>query len=136
LGLPSYVTATSPIRKFFDMVTQRQLRAAAGLEKPYTREQIDTIISACEEPMMQVGRIQYRRQRYWLLRYLQGCIGQKEEALVLFKRRDGYVILLQKYMLECRLSGADGVTLRPEDLIQVTIQHVHARNDVITVVLG
>lgn len=136
LGLTAYVTATSPIRRYFDLVTQRQLRAAAGLEEPYTPKQIETIISNSEEPMLQVGRIQYRRQRYWLLKYLQDCIGQKEEALVLFKRRDGYMVLLQKYMLECRLSGADNITLRPEDLVQVTIQHVHARNDVITVVLG
>ena len=136
LGLPSYVTTTSPIRKYFDLVTQRQLRAVSGLEEPYTQNQIEAIIAAAEEPMMQVGRIQYRRQRYWLLKHLQACTGQKEEALVLFKRRDGYIILLQKYMLECRLSGADNITLRPEDLIQVTIQHVHPRNDVITVVLG
>ncbi len=136
LGLPGYVTATSPIRKYFDLVTQRQLRAAAGLEEPYTRQQIDTIIASSEEPLMQVGRIQYRRQRYWLLKHLQERVGQKEEALVLFKRRDGYIILLQNYMFECRLSGADAITLRPEDLIQVTIQHVHARNDVFTVVLG
>lgn len=136
LGLPGYVTATSPIRKYFDLVTQRQLRAASGMEKPYTREQIDQIIQTCTEPMANVGRVQHRRQRYWLLKYLQNCIGDKEEAYVLYKRRDGYMILLKKYMLECRLSGANGITLRPEDLIQVTIQHVHARNDVITVVLG
>jgi len=55
---------------------------------------------------------------------------------VLFKRRDGYVILLPAYMLECSLSGAEGITLRPEDLIQVTLQHANARNDVITVHFG
>ncbi|MGD8845526.1 MAG: ribonuclease catalytic domain-containing protein [Desulfobacteraceae bacterium] len=136
LGLPSYVTATSPIRKYFDLVTQRQLRAASGLEKPYTEEQIEAIITATTEPMSHVGRVQFRRQRYWLLKHLQTRTGQKEEAQVLYKRRAGYMILLQKYLLECPLSGADGVKLRPEDLIQVTIQHVNARNDVITVVLG
>ena len=56
--------------------------------------------------------------------------------MVLSRLRDTYLILLKEYMLECRLSGADAVTLRPEDLIQVTIQHVNARNDVVTVVLG
>jgi exoribonuclease-2 len=136
LGLPGYVTATSPIRKFSDLVTQRQLRAAAGLETPYTREQIDFLIASSEEPLAQVGRIQFRRQRYWLLKYLQTRSGQKEEALVLFKRREGYVILLPSYMLECALSGAEGITLRPEDQIQVTLQHANARNDVITVLFG
>jgi exoribonuclease-2 len=136
LGLPNYVTATSPIRKYSDLVTQRQLRAASGLEKPYTRQEIDAIIAESEEPLGQVGRIQFRRHRYWLLKSLQDRMGQKEEALVLYKKRDGYMILLQNYMLECRLSGAEGFTLRPEDLVQVTIQHVNARNDVLTVVLG
>jgi exoribonuclease II len=133
LGLSSYITATSPIRKFSDLVNQRQLRAASGLEPPYSQEQIDYCIASSEEPLADVGRVQFRRQRYWLLKYLQTRIGQKEEALVLFKRREGYVVLLTNYMLECSLSGAEGIALRPEDLIQVTLQHVNARNDVISV---
>jgi len=36
LGLDAYVTATSPIRKYFDLATQRQIRAVLGLEVPYT----------------------------------------------------------------------------------------------------
>ncbi len=136
LGLDHYVTATSPIRKFSDIVTQRQLRAAFGLEAAYTRSQIDGIIADCEEPLRQVGRIQYRRHRYWLLKHLQGRMGEKMEALVLARKREGYLILLPDYMLECRLSGAESITLRPEDLVQVTVQHVNARNDVLTVVLG
>ncbi len=136
LGLSSYVTATSPIRKYSDLVTQRQLRAASGLETAYSAKEIDTIIAASEETLRLVGRIQYSRHRFWLLKYLETRTGQKEEALVLFKRRDGYMILLQNYMIECRLSGAEGFTLRPEDLVQVTLQHVNARNDVLTVVLG
>jgi exoribonuclease-2 len=32
LGLNVYTTATSPIRKYFDLVTQRQIRAILGLE--------------------------------------------------------------------------------------------------------
>lgn len=136
LGVPSYVTGTSPIRKYSDLITQRQLRAALGLEKPYNQDEIDFLIAALAEPMGGVGRIQYRRHRYWLLKYLEGRIGSKHEAIVLNKRRDGYVILIPEYLLECQLSGAESVTLKPEDLIQVTLQHVNARNDVITVYLG
>ncbi|MDA8137267.1 MAG: RNB domain-containing ribonuclease [Desulfobacteraceae bacterium] len=136
LGVPAYVTCTSPIRKYWDLVTQRQVRAALGLETPYNVKEMEMIIAAMEEPMTTVGRLQMRRNRYWLLKYLEGRIGKKEEAYVLGRRREGYLILLPAYMLECTLSGADHVTLKPEDLIQVTIQHVHARNDVIHVYLG
>jgi exoribonuclease-2 len=136
LGVPAYVTGTSPIRKYSDLITQRQLRAALGLEKPYNRDEIDFLIAALAEPMGAVGRIQYRRHRYWLLKHLESRIGSKQEAVVLHKRRDGYVILIPEYLLECQLSGAANVALKPEDLIQITFQHVNARNDVITVYLG
>lgn len=136
LGLPGYVTCTSPIRKYSDLITQRQMRAALGLEPPYTAGEMDFLIAALEEPIGMVGRIQSRRNRYWLLKYLESRIGKKEEALVLNKRRDGFAVLIPEYMIECHLAGADHVALKPEDLIQVTIQHVNARNDVINVYLG
>ncbi|RJQ84117.1 MAG: RNB domain-containing ribonuclease [Desulfobacteraceae bacterium] len=136
LGVRAYVTCTSPIRKYSDLVTQRQLRAALGLEKPYSQAEIDFLIAALSEPMSIVGRIQMRRHRYWLLKYLESRIGSKLEAVVLNKRREGYVILIPEYLIECMLVGAENITLKPEDLIQVTVQHVNARNEVITVYLG
>ena len=136
LGLPAYVTCTSPIRKYSDLVTQRQLRSALGLGSAYTREEMDLTIAALEQPASVVGRVQFRRHRYWLLKYLETCIGNKKEALVLNKRRDGHAILLPDLMLECILSGADNIKLKPEDLIQVTIQHASARNDILTVYFG
>lgn len=136
LGVSAYATCTSPIRKYTDLVNQRQIRSVLGLEAPYRKEEIDFIISALQEPMAQVGRIQFRRQRYWVLKYMEGRIGKKEEAQVLGRRREGYTILLLNYMLETTLSGAENITLKPEDLIQITIQHVNARNDVLTVYLG
>ena len=83
LGLDAYVTATSPIRKYFDLATQRQIRAVLGLEVPYTVKEIDNIIQMLEAPMSCVSKLQFNRHRYWLLKYLEKRIGQKEEAIVL-----------------------------------------------------
>jgi exoribonuclease-2 len=136
LGLDAYVTATSPIRKYTDMVTQRQVRASLGLENAYTVDQIEEIIQALELPMSQVGRVQYTRHRYWLLKYLESQIGQKEEAIVLNRTRRNYQILLTQYMIECDLPISSGIELKPEDLIQITVQRVNARKDVIQVAIG
>ena len=136
LGLDAYVTATSPIRKYSDLVTQRQIRAAMGLESAYTVEQINEIIQCLELPIRHVGRFQYTRQRYWLLKYLENQVGQKEEAIVLNRTRRNYQILLTQYMLECDLPISSGIELQPEDLIQVTVQRVSARQDVIQVAIG
>ncbi len=136
LGLPAYVTCTSPIRKYTDLVTQRQLRAALGLEPAYTQAEIEALIAALEEPLGLVARTQHRRHRYWLLKYLEGQIGRKEQAVYLGRQRRGQTVMLPAYMLECPLTGADNIALKPEDQFQVTLQHVSARNDVITVCWG
>ena len=136
LGLDAYVTATSPIRKYFDLATQRQLRSVFGLEKPSTREEINDVIQILEQPMRDVAKIQYRRHRYWLLKYLEKQFGQKEEAIVLYKKRNNYQIILKEYMIECELPLSSGIELKPEDLIQVTIQHANARKDVLSVFMG
>jgi exoribonuclease II len=136
LGLNAYVTATSPIRKYFDLVTQRQVRAVLGLEDPYTAEEIDSIVQALEQPMSCVARLQAGRQRYWLLKYLEQRIGQKAEAIVLVRRRISYQLLLTDYMLECDLPGSGTHDLKPEDFVQVTLQKVDARKDLVTLTLG
>ena len=136
LGLNAYVTATSPIRKYFDLATQRQIRSVFGLESPYTVEEVDNIIQLLEEPMSYVAKIQYNRHRYWLLKYLEKHIGQKEEAIVLYKKRNNYQILLTEYLIECELPLSSGISLKPEDLIQVTIQHANARKEVVSVFMG
>ena len=136
LGLDAYVTATSPIRKYFDLVTQRQIRSVFGMEKPSTREEINDIIQILEQPMSHVAKIQYNRHRYWLLKYLEKQIGQKEEAIVLYKKKSNYQIILREYMIECDLPLSSGIDLKPEDLIQVTLQHANARKDVLSVFMG
>jgi len=136
LGLNAYVTATSPIRKYFDLITQRQIRAAFDLEIPYTERDMDSMIHMLEQPMTNILGIQYRRKRYWLLKYLENKTGKKNEAIVLFKRRSNYQVLLPDYMTECSLPVSSSIELRPEDIIQVTIQHANARKDTLSIFLG
>ena len=136
LGLEEYVTATSPIRKYFDLVTQRQIRAVLGLGTAYSADEIAQLIQTLELPMSQVTRTQFRRHRYWVLKYLESRVGQPEEAIILYRKKNSYLILLTDYMLECDLPAPETTRLNPEDLIQVRIQRVHARKDVLSVYLG
>ncbi len=136
LGLNAYVTATSPIRKYFDLVTQRQIRSAFGLETPYTADEIDQAIISLEQPMSTVMQMQNRRKRYWLLKYLEGKVGEREQAIVLQRRKGHYLVLIPEYLIECALPAGGGHDLKPEDVIRVTIQHVDARKDVFSVFLS
>lgn len=133
LGLDAYITATSPIRKFFDLITQRQIRAALGLERPYTAEEIGNLMQRLEQPMTAVSRVQHHRNYYWLLRYLESRVGERTEAVVLQRRRNGYQVLLTDFMVECDMPVSAGRTLKPEEVIEVTIQNVNARKGLLSV---
>ena len=136
LGLEAYTTATSPIRKYLDLITQRQIRSILGLEAAYTPEEVQGLLQDLEPRLSSVARIQQGRQRYWTLKYLETKIGDKEEAVVLDSFANDYSVLLPDYLLECRLPKTSGTKIKPQDLVQVTIQHVSARNNTISIFFG
>ena len=131
LGVKAYVTATSPIRRYHDLLTQRQLKAVLGMARPYSRQGLDEILQAIAIPIANTGRVQGARKRYWLIKYLEGMRGSSFDGLVLDCHRDHYNILLKEFMLEARLP-ASGIKLKHGDLIQVTIQHADARRNQLT----
>ncbi len=131
LGVNAYVTATSPIRRYHDLLTQRQIKAVLGLGKAYSIQELDDILQAIAIPMANTGRVQGARKRYWLTKYLEGMRGASFEGLVLDCHRDHYTVLLKEFMLEARLPSS-GFKLKHGDLIQVTVQHADARRNQLT----
>ncbi len=136
LGVDAYTTATSPIRKYSDLVSQRQIKACLGMGKPYTIEEIDWIISSLEVPLTHASLVTSRRIRYWLLKHLERRIGQRLEAIVLDSRGDGYTVLLPEYLMESRIPASRNITLRPQDIVQVVVQHADARNDRLSLMIS
>jgi len=135
LGLDAYVTATSPIRRYHDLVTQRQIRAILGLEEPYSQAEVTRITQMLDTPISNVGKIQFNRRKYWLLKYLESRIGEKTPGLVLERRRNSFTVLLTDYMLEYSLP-ASGLKLKPQDTITMVIQHANARKDSFSVFIS
>jgi len=128
LGVKAYATATSPIRRYHDLLTQRQIKAVLGFGKPYSSMELEEILQSISIPMANVGRIQGARKRYWLIKYLETMRGSSYEALVLDCHRDHYNILIKELMLETRMPPS-GIKLKTGDIIQVTIQHADARRN-------
>ncbi len=81
LGLSPYTTVTSPIRRYVDLVVQRQLAAILkGDPPPFSPNDLENILSQCEEAASQAAQMEQARQRYWLLRYLEQKEGKRLEA--------------------------------------------------------
>ncbi|RLB92865.1 MAG: ribonuclease II [Deltaproteobacteria bacterium] len=128
LGVKAYVTATSPIRRYHDLLAQRQIKAIFGYDKAYTKDELETIIQMIAPAIANAGRVQASRKRYWIIKYLESKKRTAYEALVLDCHRDHYNVLIKEFMLEAKLPPS-GIKLKNGDIVQVTIQHADARRD-------
>ena len=121
LGLGAYTQASSPIRRYADLVTQRQFTATlSGVPVPYGREELLQILAAAEAAEQEIRAIEDRSTNYWLLEYLARYKrGESLAAVVLDPKGN---IELQDYYLRGRVSGP--VKLRPGEMVDVRIETI------------
>jgi exoribonuclease-2 len=137
LGLPCYTFATSPIRRYLDLVIHRQLLAVVSGHPPvYRPEDLEQILSTIEPAMRRAGQMKTRRLRYWLLKHLAARVGQKLEALVLDKTPHRYRLMLPDILLELFMTAPANVKLSPGDTVLVRLDRVNPREDQIKVSLA
>ncbi|MBW1649644.1 MAG: RNB domain-containing ribonuclease [Deltaproteobacteria bacterium] len=131
LGAEVYITATSPIRKYYDLINQRQIRAVFGLETPYTNAEIKNIIYYLAKPMNNVSKIQQDRNRYWLLKYLETKTGEQVKGLAMGKIYNNYTVLLTEYMIICNIPVSHSYLLRQDEQVTVIISYVNAFKNIL-----
>lgn len=66
LGLPAYVQATSPIRRYGDLLVQRQLRSLQDGRPPLQEAELAPLLQELEDPLRQGQQISRDDQRHWL----------------------------------------------------------------------
>lgn len=136
LGLAPYTTVTSPIRRYADLVVQRQLAALIrGNPPPYGREEMEQISAQCDELTTQAGQMEQARQRYWLLRYLESRRGEETQGLVLGRFGQKVQILLTEYMVEVSLPSAVAGWLQEGQEVQLRIVRARPLEDELRVEL-
>lgn len=72
LGLDAYLQGTSPIRRYVDLINQRQilhhLRTGNGL---YSSEELLKLLYETDQPLERASAVTKETRRFWLLRYLE-----------------------------------------------------------------
>jgi exoribonuclease II len=127
LGLNAYTQASSPIRRYADLVTQRQFTAVlGGLPVPYGREELLQILATAEAAEQEIRALEDRSTNYWLLKYLEKY--KKEESLTAVVLDQKGNIELQDYYLRSKLPGT---TKQPGETINVRVDTIDpAKGDV------
>jgi exoribonuclease-2 len=134
LGLTPYSTFTSPIRRYLDLIVQRQLRSALlDHEKSYSEEDLKSVIVDTEMNQSRINLLQDQRQKYWLLKYLQDKVGETLTALVVRKMVNRTELLLSDYLFETSIPSSSADSLTPGTTITVKLEQALPRSGVIRV---
>jgi len=127
LGLSAYTQASSPIRRYADLVTQQQFTAfLRGKPVPYDREELLRILANAEASEQEIRSIEDRSTNYWILEYLsREKMGHPMNAVVL--DRKGNIELEESYLRGKLQSGNTGGTGsdEPGSVISVMIDTIH-----------
>lgn len=103
LGLEIYAQATSPLRRYLDLVVHQQLRVhLRGDEVLGTREVLERI-GAYASVVGSVRRTERMARRHWTLVYLAQCAEWRGEGILVEKRRQRGVVVVPDLDLEARL---------------------------------
>ncbi|MCA9520373.1 MAG: RNB domain-containing ribonuclease [Myxococcales bacterium] len=84
LGIDAYLQATSPLRRYPDLLLHYQLKAwLRGEAPPLGAEEMQSIGKQVEQLQEVHGRLEREARRYWTLRYLESRIGSHHNATVI-----------------------------------------------------
>ncbi len=132
MGLPAYTTFTSPIRRYLDLVTIRQLSALLdGVMPPYNEPDLEDLCQSLAPLLRAHNQLRFRRHRYWLLKYLAQHPDREWEALVLDRLHDRFSLVLLETMLRAASPKLDASALTPGQRIKVRTTRIDPRDDVL-----
>lgn len=133
LGLETYTQATSPIRRYSDLLTHFQLKAhLRGEVLPFSAEQLKEVMMTVSSITQEVTMVERQTNRYWALEYLRRQPDEIWEATVLMWLREDSglaLILLEDLGLQLPMLFKRSVKLGEQLLVKVF--HADPHKDVI-----
>lgn len=136
LGLPLYITATSPLRRYTDLLMQRQIKSALNAgEPPLDSEELDLILSEISYRLDRAAILERERLRYYFLKFLSTKKDQEFELIVLHRFPRFYLAQITDYGFNAALLTASNNNLTAYDRVVGKIEKVNPRADRLTMTL-
>jgi exoribonuclease-2 len=125
LGLNSYTTITSPIRRFLDLVMQHQLsHMLHGRGILFSGEECKTFAGIIQQKLGRANALRQQRHRYWILRYLESKEGQRLNALVVGVGPKRVNLLLCDCLFDIDLPPNPTFPVEPGDTVRIRLARV------------
>ena len=133
LGLDVYTNVSSPIRRYLDLVIQRQIRNFL-INQPlaYDKEALGKIRISIDPVLKDLERVKRNRIRYWIQKYLLQHTGETFSALILDTMKNRYRILLPDFLLVAEMRREDGQGFSPGQRIMAKVKKADPWNDLLS----
>jgi len=123
LGVDAYCHATSPIRRYLDLINQRQIHAhLTDQPPPYDEQRLEEIRLFADPTLKKLGLIKRNRLRYWVLKFLSLHPDKALKALVLDELKSKYRVVLMDFLMIAEMKRKDGVILSQGQQIVVKVK--------------
>ncbi|MFC1884577.1 ribonuclease catalytic domain-containing protein [Thermodesulfobacteriota bacterium] len=132
LGLDLYTHATSPIRRYLDIVAQRQVKGfLAGGQPDYDRKDLENMIILIAPALRELDMVKRNRLRYWILKYLSQNIGEKYKAFILDELKSKYRVVLEEFQLIAEIKRQNGVIYKTGQKVKAEVKKAEPRSDLL-----
>ena len=109
LGVACYVQMTSPIRRYLDLIMQRQLISWLEEQKIcYSESELEDTNTRVSLATREIKNAQRSRHRYWLIRYLLEKDIKGATGYVSSRGYNGFNVYIPEFLVELALSNAGG----------------------------
>ncbi len=123
LGLPAYSRATSPIRRYVDLIAHQQIRAHLKGQTVMDEQEILNRVGAYEASIGSIVKAERLSNRHWTLVYLMQNPDWKGSAIVVAKKERFSIVMVPELGLESRISLQQDVELDAE--IMLTVNNIN-----------
>jgi exoribonuclease-2 len=134
LGAEAYLTLTSPIRRFYDLLTEQQILGALRGNPVFNEAQLEEIITKVGPTISKVGLVEELTEQYWILRCLERRVNSTTPAVILDRFANKYLVHLNEYLLEVDMAANSSRAFVPGDEVLVRVEKVNARAGVLKIV--
>ena len=117
LGMEMYARATSPLRRYVDLVAHQQLRAFLKDETPLSSQEITERVGAAEAVMDSLRRAERFSNKHWTLVYLKQAEHWRGEGVLVELRGKRGTVLIPELGLEAQLQLDDPPPLNSSILL-------------------
>jgi len=132
LGVDIYTNATSPLRRYMDVLVQRQIYSALFQKRPaYEELRLKELNMVIHQALKDIDLMKRNQVRYWMLKYLAGHINDSFKAIVLQKFKYKYSIILTDLLFVADLPNVRGLELSPSEEIKVAVKKSDPWDDIL-----